>query len=158
MDKVYCPWCGREMKLGESLPFSGVFAFYCKCGAVSPNEGGAEEALKAALKRPLQKPLTLEEFCDRLCSPVWFESHGTYMGKKGWWMIPQKFIKIDGLMAYGAKYAQAYPKRDEKVLIRFVCEQSSQSSELGLDAYGSVWRAWATKPTDEERAEAKWNE
>lgn len=121
MDKVYCPWCRREMKLGESLPFSGVFAFYCKCGAVSPNEGGAEEALKAALKRPLQKPLTLEEAKKEFA--LWFEYPPNIFNPRAC-LLPELY----------------------------------SSDYRAESTYGIKWRCWATKPTDEERAEAKWNE
>lgn len=132
MDKVYCPWCGREMQLEESLPFSGVFAYVCECGAVSPNENGAEEALKAALKRPLQRPLTLEEAHQQFA--VWIEG------------------QIDTFPALLNGY-----QPEDGVYSAFVRQHGD--CFVGKNSlYGNKWRCWIMKPTDEEREAAKWEE
>ena len=156
MKDVFCRYCGEIMKM--NLRWGRRWLYCPSCNASAPDADTEDEAYVAAMHRPRQKPLTLDEFCEYMNCPVWFESHGTYMGMSGWWMIPQKILEVSGLGPYGRYYTETDERIGKNRVIRFVCARSSQSSELGLDAYGSVWRAWATKPTAEERIRAKWGE
>lgn len=137
-----CPYCGTTMIL-ERRCSMGMF-YNCpnlNCLSISPyvkrKDGEDTKALcyEAALRRPLQKPLTLEElhaltgtdeeavtFCeaqgdDRTYAHIW---------------IKDLVICSDG---------EHIPK-----------------DHLVYESYGKYWRAWATRPTDEERAVAPWEE
>ena len=80
--------------------------------------------------------LTPEEVKVSIGGPIYFESRGTYMGKTGFWILPALFT--------------------ETGLMRYVHPQSNYYSELGLHAYGKVWRCWTARPSDEQREAVKW--
>lgn len=88
------------------------------------------------LKAQEPRVMTLDEVEACIGEPIYFESHGTYMGETGFWILPALFTAT-GLM-------------------RYVHPQSSHYSELGLHAYGKVWRCWTFRPTDEQRKAAAW--
>ena len=88
------------------------------------------------LKAQEPRVMTLEELKNKIGEPIYFESHGTYMGKDGFWILPALFTP-NGLM-------------------RYVHPLSSRYSELGLDCYGKIWRCWTSRPTDEQRKAVKW--
>ena len=97
----------------------------------------------AALKAQEPKVLTLEELKKSVDCPCWFESHGTYMGQKGFWIIPYMF-SVTGMMSYVFPLMQT----DER--------GNTHYSELGTYVYGKVWRCWTSRPTDEQREAVKW--
>ncbi len=97
----------------------------------------AENAVKL-LEAQEPRALTLDEVKASIGEPIYFESHGTYMGKTGFWILPALFT-THGLM-------------------RYVHPQSSHYSELGLHDYGIVWRCWSARPTDEKREATPWEE
>lgn len=132
MDKVYCPWCNSEMvKSGF-----GVADWFCcvKCKATSPREIGIEDAYAAAMRRPLQKPLTLEEACGSEEPCVYVEFKGSEYIKAG-----------DCVLSPCAKY-----------IVDITMIGINAVGHFKDADYGRVWRCWATKPTQEEREEAKW--
>ena len=141
-DKVCCPWCGSEMKL-EHLGSDDceAFLYAChECGASSPMKSSNDEALQAALARPLQKPLTLEE-ARKNPTVIYFEH--------------KSLSKLNG---YGVRIMceSRYQMQDGSImpmLSKHVTNNSFYIGEFGID-----WRCWATKPTDEEREAAKWDE
>ena len=67
MDKVYCPWCGSEMRLYyESYvrDDGGIYYYVCtnkKCFSRSPINEEKESAIDAAISRQIRRPLSLEE-------------------------------------------------------------------------------------------------
>lgn len=90
-------------------------------------------ALRDALEKPLQKPLTLEEATGSEW-PVWIEIEG--------WKRPQVCdVWISELVDGYAKAA-------------FIGR--TRSSHFAIEKYGKGWRCWATRPTDEERNAAPW--
>ena len=60
MDKVFCPYCGSEMEIEwDDFDFC---AYTCpRCNSKAPRGDSIEDAEEKALRRPLQKPLTLPE-------------------------------------------------------------------------------------------------
>lgn len=90
------------------------------------------------LKDQEPRVMKLEEVKASIGEPIYFESHGTYMGKTGFWILPALFT--------------------ESELMRYVYPQSSHYSELGLRAYGKTWRCWTSRPTDEQREAIPWND
>lgn len=90
-------------------------------------------ALRDALDKPMQKPLTLEEAINSEWI-VWVEING--------WTNPRAgdvwaSIRLEG-------YA----------MFAFVGE--SLRSHAAMNQYGKGWRCWASRPTDEERKAAAW--
>lgn len=87
-----------------------------------------------ALRRPLQKPLTLEELkaliypCDEVVT--FCESKDSDRTYANIW-IGDSVIDFASI--------------EQKINVHF-------------GSYGKTWRAWATRPTDEERAAAPWEE
>ena len=92
-------------------------------------------ALRDALDKPMQKPLTLEEA--NRTSWVYFEEKDNGPIKNDIWPCViwsrgpgYSFVDIDHLYR-----KMIYFKTDD---------------------YGVVWRCWASRPTDEERSAAAW--
>ena len=95
------------------------------------------------LKAQEPRVMTLGELKNSSDCPCWFESHGTYMGRKGFWIIPYMF-SVTGMMSYVFPLMQT----DER--------GNTHYSELGTYVYGKVWRCWTSRPTDEQREAVKW--
>lgn len=110
-----CIRCATSFKARKTL----------SCGWLSPIKSTKERALEAAMKRPLQKPLTCDEGLAALNAgnPVWIEERH----KEGGWKVPEGLNCV------------SITDDDRKLC-------------------GITWRPWATRPTDEERAAAKWEE
>lgn len=103
-----------------------------------------EDAL-ALLKEQKPRVITREELKQFEDSPCWFESHDTYMGKEGFWIIPYMFTCYQTMY-----YVFPLLSADERGNIHY--------SELGLSAYNKAWRCWSAKPTDEQRKAVKWDD
>lgn len=88
-------------------------------------------ALRDALDKPMQKPLTLEEF--EKAKVVWIECSDEDVGNP----VP---VLTDGI--------------SDKIA-HFLTDNGIRADGR-IDQYGSMWRAWASKPTDEERSAAAW--
>lgn len=145
--KPMCPYCGETMKIHADEFYNGSFAIgyaYCPaCGSYGPTvKAATDEAVKrirddvkaAAMRRPLQKPLTRAElealiesgpeivtYCeardgDRTFANIW---------------IAYSVIDVIGI---------------------------EQKENICFESYGKTWRAWSQRPTDEERAAAPWEE
>lgn len=123
----------------KQCPYYEACNKYEKAYAIQPVMRDALELLKA------QKPrvMTLEELKNNVDNPCWFESHGTYMGRKGFWIIPYMF-SVTGMMSYVFPLMQT----DER--------GNTHYSELGTYVYGTVWRCWTSRPTDEQWEAVKW--
>lgn len=154
-EKVLCPYCGPwnghpdgvEMRL-QNL-FAGQSCRYwwyqCpECGSRTPvvklHCSMAHEAEritgKTAFRRfqPMQKPLTLEEAIE--AEYVWMQSRVT---------TQSGYVRV---VLYENKYER-------------VCAYRAGDNEpdmIRADWYGIIWRCWRTRPTDEERAAAKWED
>ena len=100
--------------------------------------------IMSMLKEQEPKVLTREELKQFDERPCWFESHGTYMGQKGFWIIPYMFTCYE-TMYYVYPLMQINDRRD--------CHYS----ELGLSAYNKAWRCWTSRPTDEQRKAVTWD-
>ena len=103
------------------------------------------ETILELLKEQEPKVITREELKQFDEYPCWFESHGTYMGKKGFWIIPYAFT------CYETMY-YVYP------LMQINNRGDCHFSELGLSAYNKAWRCWSSRPTDEQRKAVKWDD
>lgn len=131
MDKVYCPWCNSEM---ESLELAHRYTHICLgCGASSPIKHTKEDAVAAAMRRPLQKPLTLEEAMD---------------GK-------EPGVCVEHKVPHCIYYAFVSDSEFEDMCNIESIGRSTPCIARIAD-YGKEWRCWATKPTEEEREAAKW--
>ena len=105
---------------------------------------GFSDGKSAILREHEPRMITREELQRFEDSPCWFESHGTYMGKEGFWIIPYMFTCYQTMY-----YVFPLLSANERGDIHY--------SELGLSAYNKAWRCWTTKPTDEQRKAAKWD-
>lgn len=86
-------------------------------------------ALRDALEKPMQKPLTLEEL--KKAEVVWIEA--------------SEEDKPYPAFADGISDKSAY----------FIVRRGTHVHAF-LDQFGSMWRCWGSKPTDEERKAAAW--
>lgn len=93
---------------------------------------GAANAIKASLPRVM----SLDEVLTSYGRPIWFESHGTFMGKKGFWYLPFEV--------------------PTSFRIRFVPAMFEESTELSLGVYGTVFRFWTSEPTKEQMEAESW--
>ena len=137
-EKPKCPYCGKEMK-ASIIFMNGRWTgeYQCRaCHAFAPSVDdfktfyeAKEAAYEVAMKRPLQKPIPLEDIVETiLVTPCWVE----YMERHG---IPRAEI-LD---------------RDSVDIFR-----RSDREYLPRKEYGKTWRAWAQFPSDEERKAAEW--
>ena len=90
-------------------------------------------ALRDALDKPMQKPLTLEEAINSEWT-VWVEING--------WTNPRAGD------VWASKRLEGY------AMFAFIGE--CPRSHAAMNRYGKGWRCWATRPTDEEREAAAW--
>lgn len=133
MNKALCPYCGSEMKVEELLPFSGDCAYTCECvGFVAERN-----RYRKYPRRPLQKPLTLEEACGS-------EEPCVYLEQKG--VIP--IIAAELCYSIYGYYGENFEVEKIGVPKEIYCS----------DEYGTKLRCWAAKPTEEERKATKWDE
>lgn len=134
-----CPYCGTVMIL-ERGHERGLSYACPNCWSESPfiqyKDGGDTEALslEAALRRQPNKPLTLEGL-HSLIGPG--DEVVTYCEAKG----------------AERTYANIWTG---DLVIDVVGYEHKNS--VCFENYGKTWRAWATRPTDEERAAAPWEE
>ena len=101
--------------------------------------GCMETLLKEAydlLKAQEPHVMTLEEVRNAYNSPMWFESKGAFRGQKGFWCL----------------HLGVSPSFH----IRLMPTIGEQSTELSLTNYGTVWRCWDRRPTDEQREATPW--
>lgn len=139
MDKVTCPYCGAEMARSEI--FDGwdenadapIGSFYrCECGASSP-EAKPDAAYAAAMQR---------------------------------WQEPNRVMTWDEVVARC--------KAGEPIVIQLGDDAANPFYIIGFNQiyegsvqvfhmrtyrnreYGETWRCWSHRPTDEERAGARW--
>ena len=141
MNKVYCPWCGSEMKLRyESYvrDDGGLYYYVCtnkECFSKSPINEDKELAYAAAIRRQLQKPLEYRELEDEKF--VWVE-----------WNEENVYGEV------GIEPAHVYFVDDDE----FQIDRIGSPTGCGLHhcSYNRIMRCWATKPSEEERGTAKW--
>ena len=151
-DKPLCPYCGPwnghpdgvemiAIKSPRFLPDNtrilGTFYKCPCCGARSPWEHMQDVAFASALRRfqPMQRPLTLEEARALEENPKWVEIREESDNCQSGWSI-------------------ASCEYDYK----FYYERFRTMGYLAIDKYGKTWRCCRTRPTDEERAAAKWED
>lgn len=70
--------------------------------------------------------------------PIWFESRGMYLSKKGFWILPFEV--------------------DPELHIRFVQSVTGGKITLSLIDYGKIWRCWTSRPSPEQMRDMKWEE
>ena len=129
-DKVLCPWCGSEMQLNQQL----FLSFYVcrKCGAHGPvSIEGTELAYAATLRRyePPVKPLTLEE-------------------------VKPGVLKIDEWV----EFSNGYVRHIIPDVIDGEYLWDKNDCYYDLRTYGTDWRLWPRRPTEEEREAAGWED
>ena len=145
--KPMCPFCGREILVPVFWDyFNKTWLACCRCNecdarwhtgyfAGATKEEAAEKACVASMHRPLQKPLTIQE--------------------------------LVALIAAGediAVYCEA--KGDDHAYATIFCNGKCidltgdmiDACDLVFFRYNISWRAWAQRPTDEERAAAPWED
>lgn len=146
-----CPYCGEKMELcHEPHDPWGEFSnddwcYWCeKCIAYAPVEYTEEEALSAALRRPLQQPIPLDDILfSPFQIPCWIERKKN--GRVG--LVADVLDRSD--------YDRFFGQVDANMLEQGLVEHMTR---YRADNYGKTWRCWASRPTDEERAAAKWEE
>lgn len=137
-----CPM-GHKMRLyreGKKYHYECLecsIGYYPIVGWSSPIRPTPEEAYDAAMRRPMQKPLTLEEL-----------ESGKYNQYTLW--IEQRFNK---------EMPPIYPVMFQSVLAN-ICiwfiDYTGRGRSSVIQNYGKEFVLWYVKPTDEECAAAKW--
>lgn len=141
-DKPLCPYCGEHNGHPDGVEMADMEYWYrCPvCGCLTPLVTRKEDNLPTALRRfqPMQKPLTLDEVED-VCNddPMYME-------------IATGADEIDG-------YWVRCPQYDETT-VDFLHFGQRRLDRRNAGEYSKTWRCWRTRPTDEERAAAKWEE
>lgn len=134
--------CSNKSFCNDSCPYSSILR--------DPNFGIdecmtqlAHDALEL-LKEQEPRVIRRDELKQFEGSPCWFESHGTYMGKEGFWIIPYMLFTCCQTMYYVFPLLSANERGD------------IYHSKLGLSAYNKAWRCWTSRPTEEQRKAVKW--
>lgn len=133
-----CFGCVYENDCSNACP--NDYAAKIKSDAADMIEQLSEE-LERLKEKPLQKPLTLEEACESKEPCVYLEQ------KDG-------SLFAAWAKAYEKTMLYLYSKRED------VCAISTFAKHelFEKQKYNKTWRCWATKPTDEERKAAKWDD
>ena len=100
-------------------------------GWISPMKSTKARAKEAAMKRELQRPLTIAGAVN-IEAPVWFEHK-----------------ENDGLLICSVSH-------DFKSYYRLELFGNEIPMTMDSRRYNVKWRLWASRPTDGERAAAKW--
>lgn len=109
-------------------------------------------ALRDALDKPMQKPLTLEELGQYEDKPVFVE-----VGfRKPNWDRPKITHKKWYLLRWFGKGAEQYRNYIDFVTTCIPDNDGCYHERFRRTQYGKSWRCWASKPTDEEREAAAW--
>ncbi len=139
-DTVLCPYCGTEMDVAGYA--DGYTAVCSGCMSEGPFMNAPKEARAAARKRyvPPVKPLTLDELKAMNGEPVWIVEFPDW----GHWEL--------------ADNAEMYlEERDEDLYnLRMPKGMTDPDGRFGLHVMG--WLAYKSKPADEDRAAAEWEE
>ena len=137
--EVMCPYCGAEMNL--EYGYAQGMSYACpNCWSESPfvkYRGGEDTralCYEAAMRRPLRKPLTLKKLRTLIDAG---DETVTYCEAKG----------------ADRTYANIWTG---DLVIDVVGYE--HKNHVCFENYGKTWRAWAARPTDEERAAAPWEE
>lgn len=90
-------------------------------------------ALRDALDKPIQKPLTLEELTKSTYQiPCWIEGHEIEL------------------------YPDVIDRDSIGMFSKIGTSTAGFTIYCDLETYGKDWRCWASRPTDEEREAAAW--
>ena len=109
-------------------------------------------ALRDALEKPMQKPLTLEELGQYEDKPVFVE-----VGfRKPNCDRPKITHKKWYLLRWFGKGAEQYRNCIDFVTTCIPDNDGCYHESFRRTQYGKTWRCWATRPTDEEREAAAW--
>lgn len=147
MSNPTCPYCGAEMQMNDWMSgpmgdnFPRVFVYFCpKCRSEAPPADSLEAAYAAAMRRYQVPPrtLTADDFAAMEGEPVFIQQGD---GDEYWAIVQDSTVYGDGLYEYMQDVTTSFP---------------DPSSHYGLHVLG--WRALSRRPTDEERAAAKWGE
>lgn len=146
MDKVRCPYCGDEMTLTIKRDSGKLFRAWFQCGiqcqahtpvcaGYSDQDEAEEAAYAAAMRRadPVARAMTLDEFTQDENAVYVEDCYGN--------------VEIT-IMRY------IVPMRKPMYLAGSTFERDTCAYEI--ETYGKKWRAWTAKPTDAQRAAAKW--
>lgn len=145
--KPKCPRCGREMIVPVYWDyFNKTWTACCRCNDCDvrwhtsyftgeTKEEAAEKACVASIRSPLQKPLELAELEALIAAG---EDVAVYCEAKN---DPHAYATI--LFA-----GQVISPNGDKI----------NTCDLVYFHYGQTWRAWAQRPTNEERAAAPWED
>ena len=152
-NKPICPYCGSPM-YKRIIPFvDGAWGgkYDCgnsKCGISSPyvesyNQNECRKlAYESALKRPLQKPILLDDILDSPFQiPCWIE-----WKKNG-------MVRLVADVLDRSDYDRFFGQVDANMLEQGLVDHMTR---YRADNYGKTWRCWAARPTDEERKAAVW--
>lgn len=109
-------------------------------------------ALRDALDKPMQKPLTLEELGQYEDKPVFVE-----VGfRRPNWDRPKITHKKWYLLRWFGKGAEQYRNHIDFVTTCIPDNDGCYHESFRRTQYGKTWRCWASEPTDEEREAAAW--
>lgn len=109
-------------------------------------------ALRDALDKPMQKPLTLEELSRHEDKPVFVEAGF----RKPNWDKPKITHSKWYLLRWFGKGAEQYRNHIDFVTSCVPDNDGCYCESFRRTQYGRSWRAWASRPTDEEREAAAW--
>lgn len=129
--------------------FKKVYLYACpKCHSYSPYADTLEEAYAAAMRRPLQNPMTLEELDAATANeePVFFEFNGFRV---------DRFCDVEE-DKWGLPFG--FGQDDSGCVMVAISQCLYDPLALPKSRYNKTWRPWRTRPTDEERAAAEWEE
>lgn len=144
---VLCPWCGETMEPLVAKRFDSWYMYYrCSaCKAQSPQIAFADNSeyaeadqrsYQAAISRPPQKPMTLEQMLDR--------------ARKDGFAFWEMKVDNEIDMCY-LEIPTGLPKH---IWVSTIKEPEDGLFEL--TGYGVYFRCWDHYPTEEERNAAPW--
>ena len=95
----------------------------------------------ALLKAQEPRVMTLEEVRGSLKQPIWEEVRSSHKNLYTGWVLAYDIQKGQGIT--GTRLGMAEP--------------SGRMAWYGLEDYGTKWRCWDKRPTDEQREDTPWN-
>ncbi len=140
MEGPKCRYCGEVMmpiQMPDGMNYACPACYSTSPFIIGANNDSINEVTSAALRRTMQKPMTLEE----LMSDGDADDEGT--------KVAYHERRSDGAVIAALISAE----------YRTICYEGDDMGEwIEESEYGRTWRCWRSRPTDEERKAADWDE
>ena len=151
-----CPWCGTEMGMAGIIHESKYYYFCVKCGCDSPTMETKEIAYAAAMKRA-ELDASYRQVSKALCGKEDATVEEVLAVAQQVKQPMQKPLTLEEAQNQTTDIEDCFPvwvETNRQDVLAVALDRWDSNWKV----YGKHWRCRLRKPTDEERANAAWEE